>query len=311
MSLQPEHQRILESFLDRADFGTGGVFLDLDGVALLEMEGQLSISGTIERGVGLLGSLGRPVILNTLRFPLTVIRDIAPEWIAVYGARIPAVLMNGSVLGHIVDEGGGRLGWHEEASFPMDETMIAEIVKGFEEIIKSGSGRTVILFLYPRDWQQGEIIWTPNPSHMAHVREKYLSATSVVSWPIVELLPRMAAMELCMAAVIVDQPHDERMAYQHDEPMSFFSSPGVDKAFGAREFAKIIGISLPDSAGAGDTEMDAFLSEVGLAALVGPRDLPFRGLRETVRIRDPHEAGELITLLGELWQRRRKGSTTP
>ena len=48
--------------------------------------------------------------------------------------------------------------------------------------------------------------------------------------------------------------------------------------------------------GAGDTVMDRFLAGVGLSVHVGPIDLPFEGLCQTVKLRDSNELGELLSI---------------
>jgi hypothetical protein len=129
--------------------------------------------------------------------------------------------------------------------------------------------------------------------------EKYESASRITVMPIEELKKNLIESEACMIFVLVDRPKDRLMAYQHQEPSSFFTSLGVDKSFGLREFSKILGISLTDSMGAGNTAMDNFMSLVGLAVIVGHEKLPWSGLQETVSVHDPIELGELMTFLAE------------
>ena len=91
------------------------------------------------------------------------------------------------------------------------------------------------------------------------------------------------------------------MAYQHTKPGSFFSHEGVDKLSGAREIAARIGIELPQSLGAGDTEMDTFLNGVGLAVLVGnDPNLELRGTVHTIRLANVLELGHLLFRLARI-----------
>jgi hydroxymethylpyrimidine pyrophosphatase-like HAD family hydrolase len=89
------------------------------------------------------------------------------------------------------------------------------------------------------------------------------------------------------------------MAYQHSKRNSFFTRKGVDKAYGLKEIAKYFKVSLDHSVGAGDTEMDSFLSEVGLAVIVGGADLRFRGKSDTLRVGNPSDLGELLSAMAE------------
>ena len=49
-----------------------------------------------------------------------------------------------------------------------------------------------------------------------------------------------------------------------------------------------------EALGAGDTEMDTFLAEVGFAVIVGKAQLSFRGQKETIRVQTPMELGDLV-----------------
>ena len=97
-----------------------------------------------------------------------------------------------------------------------------------------------------------------------------------------------------MACLFIDRPADTLMAYQHTKRNSFLTAAGINKATGLRALAERLGISLDDSIGAGDTEMDSFLSEVGLAVIVGRSELSYRGKAGTIRVADPQELGEMI-----------------
>jgi hypothetical protein len=71
--------------------------------------------------------------------------------------------------------------------------------------------------------------------------------------------------------------------------------------------AEILEFQLSRSVGAGDTELDRFLKGVGLAVLVGSIELPFRGLCETIRLKDSFELGELFFRLAEMLKRVTSG----
>ena len=51
---------------------------------------------------------------------------------------------------------------------------------------------------------------------------------------------------------------------------------------------------------AGDTELDNFLSGVGLALLVGNQELTFRGMVDTIKLRDSLELGAVLFKAAEL-----------
>jgi hypothetical protein len=64
---------------------------------------------------------------------------------------------------------------------------------------------------------------------------------------------------------------------------------------------------LRQSLGAGDTELDNFLSGVGLALLVGNHELTFRGVTDTIRLRDSMELGAVLFRAAELAAGRAHG----
>lgn len=77
-----ESQRIqLQNFFNQSNFPeAGAVITDLDGTAIHEYEGRYSIPKSVELGLKKINDLGRPIVINTLRFPLSVIRTFGKEW---------------------------------------------------------------------------------------------------------------------------------------------------------------------------------------------------------------------------------------
>ena len=88
-----------------------------------------------------------------------------------------------------------------------------------------------------------------------------------------------------MIFLLVEIEEDRLMTYQHTKRSNFVTRAGVDKLFGAQAAMARLGLDLAHCVGAGDTPMDNFLKGVGLAVPVGPLDLEFHGLQQTVRIR--------------------------
>lgn len=282
----------LENFVRQTDFGKGLLALDLDGTALLEDRGKVFISSSVEKAVKAVHDLGRPVLINTLRFPLSVIHTVGDAWYQLTDVPILTILLNGSVLGYIKKSERGLI-YEEIAAFPMTKEEVGKLADGIRELTSAGI-EDILLFYYTRDWSAGETLWTPNPARIEGLKAKYVSASRVVAGPVEELAENLQGVDVLMAALQVDRPEDTLMAYQHSKRSNFFSHAGVDKATGLCEMAKRLSISLDDSIGAGDTEMDSFLSEVGLAIVVGDAVLPYRGKKDTIRVGDPLHLGELI-----------------
>jgi hydroxymethylpyrimidine pyrophosphatase-like HAD family hydrolase len=301
MPLTLEQRERVDRFVSRSGFrNQGAVVTDLDGTAVLELEGRVGISQPMEFGLKRVYEAGRPVVLNSLRFPLSVIRTFGAEWVRIAGAPIPTVCLNGSLIGRVVGAGDGTLAYEELAAFPLEEREVREVMDGVRGLLESGAD-DLLVFWYPRDWQAGERIWTPRAERLGAVEAKYRSAAAVESSPVEKLEAALLASPLCMIFLLIDAPQDRLMAYQHTRRSQFVTHRGVDKRFGAERIAELLGVSLEHSVGAGDAETDTFLCGVGLAVVVGsnPGALGLRGRRDTLRVADHRDLGELLGRLAE------------
>jgi hydroxymethylpyrimidine pyrophosphatase-like HAD family hydrolase len=294
MALNPEVNAAIRDFALSSGFPTrGGVVIDLDGTAVHEDKGRIYIPEPVEMGLKALYDRGRPVVLNSLRFPLSVMRTFGKEWMAISGSPIPTISMNGSQLGYVKRDEKDELCFEEIAAFPLKGPEIDAVLAGVEALLEDGI-RDVLLFYYPSDWRMGEIIWTPVAEKVVPVKEKYTSASSVTAVELAKLEETLHAEEICMMFLLIERPADQLMAYQHSKPSSFFTTKGVDKMTGAREAAKILGFDLAATLGAGDTPMDSFLDGVGFAVHVGSMELNFRGLHNTIKVTNSFELGDVL-----------------
>ena len=288
----------LRRFLSSGRFAAAGaVITDLDGTAVLEREGRIYLPPTVEGGLEHIRRLGRPVIANTLRFPRSVIGVFGDEWHRSTGTDLPLVSMKGSQIGRVVRDESGAMcfeEWHAETLTPAE---IREVMVGVEGMVDDGV-RDLLVFHYPRDWRQGELIWTPDAGRVDAVAAKYRSATRAYSSDVRAFGDTLLSQEMCMIFLLIDLPEDRRMAYQHTERTRFVTHVGVDKRHGARAMARCLEIDLLHSVGAGDGEADTFLTEVGLAAIVGNAQLDFKGRVGTLRLPDPPAWGRVLLELG-------------
>ena len=293
-NLNPEVVTAVDEFLEHSHFAaSGAVITDLDGTAVHEDKGRIYIPEPVELGLRALYKRGRPVVLNSLRFPLSVMRTFGKEWLAIADAPIPVVSMNGSQLGFVTHDNIGELCFEELAAFPLSANDIDPVLAGVDALLADGI-RDVLLFYYPRDWRLGEIIWTPVAEKVVHVKEKYASASSVIAVETDKLAEMLHLDEVCMIFLLIERPADDLMAYQHSRPSSFFTAKGIDKSSGSEKLAELLDFNLTASVGAGDTIMDAFLDRVGLSVHVGPAELPFRGSIGSVRLANSFELGDLL-----------------
>ncbi len=294
MALNPEVVSALRGFVeDSAFIERGAVITDLDGTAVHEENGRVYIPEPVELGLKALYDRGRPVVLNSLRFPLSVMRTFGKEWLALSGSPIPVVSMNGSQIGYVQRDEKDELCFEEIAAFPLTANEIDAVLAGVQALLDDDI-RDVLLFHYPRDWRMGEIIWTPVAEKIDHIKEKYRSASAVTAVEFAKLEEQLHADEHCMIFLLIERPADDLMAYQHSRPSSFFTTKGVDKLSGSQAAAQHLGFELSDSLGAGDTPMDVFLDGVGMAVQVGPIDLTFRGLKNTIRVQNSFELGDVL-----------------
>ena len=290
----------LQNFFNKSDFtGKGGVITDLDGTAIHEYEGRYLIPQSVELGLKKIYDLGRPVVINTLRFPYSVMRTFGKEWYKISNAPIPTVLMNGSQLGFITDAGEDKFGYEEIVSFPLTEDEINEVLKIVIDFLKEGVNN-LLVFYYPRNWELGEIIWTPVKEKIPEIQNKYLSASSVFSGELSQLEDELKKRDICMIFLLIDIPQDKLMAYQHTKKSSFFTHTGVDKRSGSEHIAEHLGFELHHSLGAGDSEMDTFLTAVGQAIHVGNPYLQYEGLLPAIRLESSKELGDLLFQLAAM-----------
>lgn len=288
----------VQEFLRRSRFmARGAVFTDLDGTAVHEERGRVYIPPEVEYGLKSVHDRGRQVVINTLRFPRSVLSVFAREWYRITGAPIPLVSLKGSQCGRIVPGPDGELEFEEWAAYPLTQAELGEVLVGIEGMVRDGA-MDLLVFFYPRDWRLGEIIWTPDAGRVDAVKAKYLSASEVFSGPVPMLRDRMTEGEVCLVFLLHDVPEDRRMAYQHTERTLFVTHKGVDKRHGTEQIARWLDIDLDHSVGAGDAETDTFLSAVGLAAIVGNADLDFKGTQVTLRLPNPLAWGGVLFELG-------------
>lgn len=284
----------LHAFLQASRFrDQGAVMTDLDGTAVHEVEGRVLLSRSVELGLQQVHAAGQQVLINTLRFPLSIMRVFGAEWRRASGADMTVVSLKGSLLGRIVTASGGALAFEEIDAFPLLPGEIDEVLHGVRGLDGQGE-QDLLVFFYPRDWRQGEQIWTPDARRVDAVQAKYRSASRVFAGGVPALEEALHAQPQCMVFLLIDAPHERLMAYQHTERTRFVTHQGIDKRSGALALAGRLGISLADSVGAGDAEPDNFLDEVGLAAIVGNQDLSFKGRVDTVRLADAPAFGEML-----------------
>jgi hydroxymethylpyrimidine pyrophosphatase-like HAD family hydrolase len=290
----------LQEFLRTTSFTTaGGVMTDLDGTAVHEWQGRIIIPEQVATALKYLNDLGRPAMINSLRFPLNVIQTFGREWYSITNAPLPMVSLNGSMVGYLIETDKGEIGFRELEAFPVSSEEIEKILTVLADLLRN-TVKDFVLFFYPRDWTKGELIWTYTPDHVQPLQLKYRSASEVFSSSLDDLRDRLLREQICMMFLLIETPQDHLMAYQHTNRSQFVTRSGVDKRFGAEVLARKLDIDLKSSVGAGDTVMDTFLTGVGLAVKVGTTHLDYQGMVATVNVSNSVELGDLLFKLAEL-----------
>lgn len=300
MPLNAGQYEQLRQFFEASDFARHGwVVTDLDGTVIHEFEGRYSIPSDVERGLLNIYKLGRPVVLNTLRFPLSVMRTFGKEWYAISNGPVPTVLMNGSQLGYMTRTSDGDFTYEEITAFPLLADEISGVLDLIKQLVKDHVDN-LLVFYYPRDWEKGEIIWTPDAGRIEYARKKYLSASQVYSSLPEQLAANLHAEEICMIFLLVDIPQDKLMAYQHTRQSNFFTRKGVDKLSGTVQMARYLKMDIDRAVGAGDSPMDSFLQGVGLPVHVRDQHLPFASATDPLKVSGAAELAEVLLTLSSL-----------
>ena len=80
MGAEQDSEAILKDFIEVSSFRTkGAVITDLDGTAVHEFQGKIVIPKEVEYGLLHHYRSGRPIVLNSLRFPLSVLRTFGAD----------------------------------------------------------------------------------------------------------------------------------------------------------------------------------------------------------------------------------------
>lgn len=306
MPISTDTERRLHDFLHAHPFAdAGAVITDLDGTAVHQVRDRYMIPEGVERGLERVRACSRPTVVNTLRFPLSIMRTFGGEWAERANPPLPCITLNGSLIGDIAVEEDGTLGFRERAAFPLSDSERDVFFSSLEKALAAGLQR-IILFIYPRSWGDGEIIWTPDSGRVSEISARFVSASVVLAGSLATLHERLAGRDICMMTVLTDDPGDTRLAFQHGHKSNFLTTADVSKRSGTRWLADQMGFDLAASIGAGDTEMDTFLDAVGLSLHVGNNALAYRGGSDTLKLADPLEFGDVLFHVAVHCERTRK-----
>ena len=152
-TLSPDVETRLRYFINQSEFcSKGGIITDLDGTAVHEDRGRVYIPEQVELGLKQIYDLGRPLVLNSLRFPLSVIRTFGKDWYTISNSPIPCITLNGSLLGYVTQETDGQLVFKEISATPLSGVEIDEALDRLKPLLDANL-KDILVFYYPRDWR--------------------------------------------------------------------------------------------------------------------------------------------------------------
>lgn len=296
MESKREAELMAEQFFPNIRFPqTGALITNLDGTVVREEKGKMLFHKSIEGPLKHIYTSSRPVVLNTLRFALSVTNNLGDEWEDITRNAMPVILLNGSQLGFI-SRVNDEIAFEQLYSECLRTEEISTVIKSIERFLRAGV-TDFILFYYPEDWKCGEILWTPQEENVRHLEEKYPSASSVTSSSLEDLEENLQSSPVCMIFLFIESSEDHRMAYEHTRKNNFITHSGVDKSWGAKKMADLLNFDLENSIGVGSSEMDNYLNDTGIAINIGD-DIQYKGIHHTLRI--PQESlGPLLSKLSE------------
>lgn len=298
MPLTKQQKQEISDFSDSLDFmHKGGLMTDLDGTVIQQKDGRYFMPDPVRTGLMDIYNTHCTVIINTMRFPLSVIKTFADDWYNISKASVPLVSLNGSQTGFVHKEKSGFT-FEETDAFPLKNKDITTFISDLNNVLKDG-GKPIV-FYYPRDWKKGEIIWTPDKGLVKEMKEKYRSASHVYGADIQKLHEDLNAEDISMIFLLPGADPDNSARFTGFK--DFYSHHNVDKLYGAKKMISQLGRKIDHFIGAGDTPMDVFLKEVGLVLKVGTMNLNFDCKSTVLQIDRLDEIGEVFTELSLICQ---------
>lgn len=299
MALTEEHKKTIQNFVSQPIFGQdGGLMTDLDGTIVLHQNGNFSIPPEVQAGLNRLYQSNCPVILNTIRFPLSIIKTFAAVLCPLAQKPIPVISLNGSQWGYISSGEDQQYSFIEAGAQPLKPADIKSCIADIRLLVQQ-EVPDIAVFYYPREWTKGEIIWTAEENKVAELAQSYLSASQVYSSSPAILENNLNAEEISMIFLLVKKDPMAGTFLQRNFK-NFYTTTGVNKLTGAHAFVNQLGRTLKQFMGAGDTPMDVFLQETGAVIKVGNLPLGFECKAPVLPVETVHEIGEVFTQMAEV-----------
>ncbi|QMU27098.1 HAD hydrolase family protein [Adhaeribacter radiodurans] len=298
MALTEEQKKLIQNFISQPTFRQhGGLLTDLDGTIVLQRNGKFIIPLEVQTGLNKLYQRNCPIILNTIRFPLSIIKTFAAVLYPLAQKPIPVISLNGSQWGYISLGENQEYRFTEAGAQPLKQADIQSCLANIQLLVQQ-QVPDIAVFYYPRDWTKGEIIWTSVETQVGEIAQSYPSASHVYSSSLAILENHLKAEDISMIFLLVKKDHLAGTFLQRNF-QDFYTSTGVNKLTGAHAFVNQLGRTLKQFIGAGDTPMDVFLQETGAVIKVGNLPLDFECSGPLLPIETVPEMGEVFTQIAE------------
>jgi hypothetical protein len=298
MVLTEQQKKIIQNFASQPGFRQyGGLISDLDGTIVQHQDGNYFIPPEVQTGLNDLYRANCPIILNTIRFPLSIIKTFAGVLYPIAQNPIPVISLNGSQWGYISSEEDQEFSFTEAGAQPLQPTEIKSFIANLRLLIKNKLSQ-VAAFYYPRDWTKGEIIWAAEEDRVAELAQNYKSASRVYSSSLSILEKNLLGEDISMIFLFVNKDQIPGTHLQHNL-RDFYTTAGVNKLSGAHAFVNQLGRNLPYFIGAGDTPMDVFLKETGAVIKVGDLPLGYNCQATILPVATVAEIGEVFTQIAQ------------
>lgn len=298
MALTEEQKQIIQDFVSQPDFRQyGGVITDLDGTIVQHQDGNYFVPAQVQAGLKNLYQANCPIILNTLRFPISIIKTFASVLYPIAQNSIPVISLNGSQWGYILPGANEEYSFTEVGAQPLRPAEIKNFMADIRLLVQQKLPH-IAAFYYPRDWTKGEIIWSAEEDRVAEMKQTYKSASWIYSSSLSVLEKNLAAEEISMIFLLVKKDLIQGAHLQHNIK-DFYTTANINKLTGAHAFVNQLRRNLKHFIGAGDTPMDVFLKETGAVIKVGNLPLDFSCQATILPVETVSEIGEVFTQIAE------------
>lgn len=298
MALTEEQKKLIQDFASQPHFRQfGGLMTDLDGTIVQHQDGNYFILQEVQAGLNDLYRVNCPIILNTIRFPISIIKTFAAVLYPIAQNPIPVISLNGSQWGYISQGKDKEFSFTEAGAQPLKPIEIKSFMADIQLLVQNRVPN-IAAFYYPRDWTKGEIIWSAEEDRVAEMTKTYKSASGVYSSSLAVLEKNLADEEISMIFLLVKKDLIEGTHLQRNLK-DFYTTAGANKLAGAHAFVNQLGRNLEHFIGAGDTPMDVFLKETGAVIKVGNLSLDFDCQATVLLVKTVSEMGDVFTQIAK------------